>query len=225
MTGIKDGISGGLSSQDNSDTGLSEGNFISIDEISNSGLNYQDVTTEGFYVTPVWKWMVSDIEKLKELIPVLYKIKEENPEGNNRSNFASWQSPDDLHLRPEFKDLVQMLLNISEVQIQNHPWDCIGMWANINPPGGGNNVHMHEGVLSGTVWLQVDPDLSGGLVFVDPRIRSKMSGQRGSFLFGTNNKGYHPIDGMGVLFPAWFEHFVLENKDDKDRISISFNLV
>ena len=225
MTGIKDGISDGLSSQDNSDTGLSEGNFISIDEISISGLNYQDVTTEGFYVTPVWKWMVSDIEKLKELIPVLYKIKEENPEGNNRSNFASWQSPDDLHLRPEFKDLVQMLLNISEVQIQNHPWDCIGMWANINPPGGGNNVHMHEGVLSGTVWLQADPDLSGGLVFVDPRIRSKMSGQRGSFLFGTNNKGYHPIDGMGVLFPAWFEHFVLENKDDKDRISISFNLV
>ena len=42
-----------------------------------------------FYVTPVWKWMVSDIEKLKELIPVLYKIKEENPEGNNRSNFNS----------------------------------------------------------------------------------------------------------------------------------------
>ena len=102
MTGIKDGISGGLSLQDNSDTGLSESNFISIDEISNSGLNYQDVATEGFYVTPVWKWMVSDIEKLKELVPVLYKIKEENPEGNNRSNFASWQSPDDLHLRPEF---------------------------------------------------------------------------------------------------------------------------
>ncbi len=225
MTGIKDGISGGLTSQDNSDTGLSESNFISIDEVTNSGLNYHDVATEGFYVTPVWKWMVSDIEKLKELVPVLYKIKEENPEGNSRSNFASWQSPDDLHLRPEFKDLVQMLLNISEVQIQNHPWDCIGMWANINPPGGGNNVHMHEGVLSGTVWLQVDPDLSGGLVFVDPRIRSKMSGQRGSLLFGTNNKGYHPVDGMGVLFPAWFEHFVLENKDDKDRISISFNLV
>ena len=225
MTGIKDGISGGLSSQDNSDTGLSEGNFISIDEISNSGLNYQDVASEGFYVKPVWKLRVSDIEKLKELVPVLYKIKEENPEGNSRSNFASWQSPDDLHLRPEFKDLVQMLLNISEVQIQNHPWECIGMWSNINPPGGGNNVHMHEGVLSGTVWLQADPDLSGGLVFVDPRIRSKMSGQRGSFLFGTNNKGYHPIDGMGVLFPAWFEHFVLENKDDKDRISISFNLV
>ena len=76
MAGIKDGISGGLSPQDNSDTGLSESNFISIDEISNSGLNYQDVATEGFYVTPVWKWMVSDIEKLKELVPVLYKIKD-----------------------------------------------------------------------------------------------------------------------------------------------------
>ena len=45
---LKDGISGGLSSQDNSDTGLSEDNFISIDEINNSGINYHDVTTEGF---------------------------------------------------------------------------------------------------------------------------------------------------------------------------------
>ena len=51
-----------------------------------------------------------------------------------------------------------------------------------------------------------------------------MSGQRGSLIFGTNNKGYHPIDGMGVLFPVGLS-FVLENKDDKDRISISFNLV
>ena len=47
MTGIKDGISGGLTSQDNSDTGLSESNFISIDEVTNSGLNYHDVATEG----------------------------------------------------------------------------------------------------------------------------------------------------------------------------------
>ena len=52
-----------------------------------------------------------------------------------------------------------------------------------------------------------------------------MSGQRGSVLFQTNNKGYHPIVGMGVMFPVWLEHFVMENKDDKDRVSMSFNLV
>ena len=223
MAGIKDGISGGLTPQ--SDSGLSEDNFISIDEIANSGLNYEEVQTEGFYVTPVWKWMVSDIEKLQELIPVIYKIKEEIPEGNTRSNFGGWQSPDDLHQRPEFQDFTQMLLNIAEVQIHNHPWQCVGLWANINMPGAGNNVHLHEGVLSGTVWLQANSEKSGGLAFVDPRIRSKLSGQRGSVLFQTNNKGYHPVVGMGVLFPAWLEHFVMENKDDKDRISLSFNLV
>ena len=227
MAGIKDGLAGGLSLDKKSSEGLglNTDQFISISDSENPALNYESVATEGFYTTPVWKWMVSDIEKLQKLIPTIYKIKEEFPDGNVRSNFGGWQSPDDLHNRPEFKELTQMLLNIAEVQIHNHPWTCIGMWSGINPPGAGNNIHLHEGVLSGTVWLQCDPEKSGGLAFVDPRIRSRLSGDRGSFLFATNNKGYHPVVGMGVLFPIWLEHFVMENKDDKDRVSISFNLV
>ena len=227
MAGIKDGIAGGLSpdKKDTEGLDLNSDQFISIDNNSNPALNYTDVATEAFYVTPVWKWMISDIKELQELIPILYKLKEEFPEGNVRSNFGGWQSPDDLHQRPEFKEFTQMLLNIAEVQIHNHPWQCVGLWVNINPPGAGNNVHQHEGVLSGTVWLQCDSETSGGLAFVDPRIRSKMSGERGAYLFQTNNKGYHPVVGMGVMFPCWLEHFVMENKDDKDRISLSFNLV
>ena len=227
MAGIKDGISGGLSSdkKGSEGLGLNADQFISINDSAGTGLNYKDVQTEGFYVVPVWKWMIEDISALEALIPVLYKLKEKNPDGNQRSNFGGWQSLDDLHQQPEFKDFTQMLLNIAEVQIHNHPWECIGLWAGINPPGAGNNVHMHEGVLSGTVWLQCDTEKSGGLAFLDPRIRSKMSGQRGSLLFQTNNKGYLPVVGMGVLFPVWLEHYVMENKDDKDRISMSFNLV
>ena len=175
MAGIKDGMAGGLSLDKKSSEGLglNTDQFISISDSENPALNYESVATEGFYTTPVWKWMVSDIEKLQDLIPVLYKLKEEFPEGNQRSNFAGWQSPDDLHHRPEFREFTQMILNIAEVQIHNHPWECIGLWAGINPPGAGNNVHMHEGVLSGTVWLQCDTDKSGGLAFVDPRIRSR----------------------------------------------------
>ena len=193
--------------------------------IEGFGLSYNDVQTEGFYVTPVWKWMVEDISALEALIPKIYKLKEESPDGNKRSNFGGWQSLNDLHHRAEFKDFTQMLLNVAEIQIHNHPWECTELWANINSPGAGNNVHMHEGVISGTVWLQCDTEKSGGLVFVDPRIRSKMSGQIGSLLFQTNNKGYQPVVGMGVLFPVWLEHYVMENKDDKDRISMSFNLI
>ena len=139
MSGIKDGISRALTSsdeRDNSSMGLSEDQFLSIGELSNTGMNYHDVLTEAFYITPIWKWMVSDIDEMKKLIPILYEIKKENPEGNSRSNFGSWQSPDDLHIRPEFKNFVDMLLNIAEVQIQNQPWQCIGMWAGINPKGG-----------------------------------------------------------------------------------------
>ena len=228
MTGIKDGIAAALPNAEQKQQtglGLNEEQFIPIETGGIAGLNYKDVVSEGFYTTPVWKWMIEDISALEALIPVLYKLKEENPDGNQRSNFGGWQSLDDLHQRPEFKDFTQMLLNIAEVQIHNHPWECIGLWAGINPPGAGNNVHMHEGVLSGTVWLQCDTEKSGGLAFCDPRIRSKMSGQRGSLLFQTNNKGYLPVVGMGVLFPVWLEHYVMENKDDKDRVSMSFNLI
>ena len=130
MTGIKDGIAAGLPNagqKQQTGLGLNEDNFIPITTGEIVGLNYKDVQSEGFYTTPVWKWMIEDISALETLIPVLYKLKEEVPEGNIRSNFGGWQSPDDLHQRPEFKDFTQMLLNIAEVQIHNHPWECIGL--------------------------------------------------------------------------------------------------
>ena len=60
------------------------------------------------------------------------------------------------------------------MNVDSQAWGCAGLWANINPPGAGNNVHLHEGVISGAVWLQCDTEKSGGLAFVDPRIRSKL---------------------------------------------------
>ena len=82
MAGIKDGISGGLSSdkKGSEGLGLNADQFISINDSAGTGLNYKDVQTEGFYVVPVWKWMIEDISALEALIPVLYKLKEENPE-------------------------------------------------------------------------------------------------------------------------------------------------
>ena len=122
MAGIKDGISGGLPPDKKSSEGLglNTDQFISINDSASTGLNYKDVQTEGFYVTPVWKWMVEDISALEALIPKIYKLKEESPDGNKRSNFGGWQSLNDLHHRAEFKDFTQMLLNVAEIQIHNY---------------------------------------------------------------------------------------------------------
>ena len=67
MAGIKDGIAGGLSpdKKDTEGLDLNSDQFISIDNNSNPALNYTDVATEAFYVTPVWKWMISDIKELQ----------------------------------------------------------------------------------------------------------------------------------------------------------------
>ena len=230
MSGIRDGIKRNLSSSSEItkvNEGLADDEFISINNRISDGLNYQDVQAESFYPTPVWRFNISesDMGEIENLVLAVYEIKKQEPEGNVRSNFNSWQSPDDLHERPEFEKFTKMILNIAEVQIHNYPWQCIGMWAGINPKGGGNHVHAHEGVLSGTIWLAAETESSGGLAFIDPRIRSKMSGARGNFLFSTSNKGYHPVPGAGVIFPAWLEHFVFENKSEEERISISFNLM
>ena len=102
MAGIKDGLAGGLSLDKKSSEGLglNTDQFISISDSENPALNYESVATEGFYTTPVWKWMVSDIEKLQKLIPTIYKIKEEDPEGNIRSNFGENRNPHNANIIP-----------------------------------------------------------------------------------------------------------------------------
>ena len=79
MSGIKDELFGGLSTDKKSSEGLglNSDQFISINETVSTGLNYKDVQTEGFYVVPVWKWVVEELSTLEALIPIIYKLKEE----------------------------------------------------------------------------------------------------------------------------------------------------
>ena len=47
--------------------------------------------------------------------------------------------------------------------------------------------------------------------------------------FKNKNKYFHcywfpPIEGRMLIFPSHLQHHVKENKSDKDRISVSFNI-
>ncbi len=100
-------------------------------------------------------------------------------------------------------------------------------WANVNGPGGFNQVHTHPGATwSGTYYVDPgDPpgDLPGStpLHFFDP-----CQGRANTFLPPLAPSSYlvRPEPGLMVLFPSYLPHMVFPHRGSRPRISIAFNL-
>jgi uncharacterized protein (TIGR02466 family) len=86
----------------------------------------------------------------------------------------AWMSNDDLHLLPEMKELVDLImvestkvLDIFAVKRDSHY--ISNMWANITPPNHRQATHVHPNCfLSGLVYIAT-PDGCGPTMFVSPR--------------------------------------------------------
>ena len=103
------------------------------------------------------------------------------------------------------------------------------MWANINPPGGSNNPHLHPNSLfSGVYYVKSQPE-SGRLKIYDPRSTSQMvmpikkPGNPGRDMW--RDATLDPVMGRIIMFPSWLWHSVEENQSDDIRISVSFNFI
>ena len=93
--------------------------------------------------------------------------------GVKKTNMNGWHSTTDMHLKPEYQQLVQELYKMQE-EIYQEEWldrkPMLGnMWANINYPGGYNRPHVHPNCLfSGVYYVKSQPG-AGQLVINDPR--------------------------------------------------------
>jgi len=153
--------------------------------------------------------------------------------GVSKTNYKGWHSTTDMGNKPEYQLLVTELLRMQKEIYDNEHIDrqakLGNMWANINPPGGMNQPHIHPNALfSGVYYVKSQPQ-SGRLKIYDPRpgvqlnMPSRKPGNPGKDLW---REAYiDPIPGRIVMFPSWLWHAVEENKSNDIRISVSFNFI
>ena len=153
--------------------------------------------------------------------------------GVQKTNHKGWHSTTDMGNKPEYQLLVTELLRMQKEIYDNEHIDRYArlgnMWANINPPGGMNNPHVHPNALfSGVYYVKSQPQ-SGRLKIYDPRpgVQTNMPirkpGNPGKDMWREVN--LEPIVGRIIMFPAWLWHSVEENRSNDIRISVSFNFI
>jgi len=179
---------------------------------------------------------VKDLPNANELNPYLEKhiIEWSNQDkGVSKTNVNGWHSQTDMNHKKEYEPLITELFQMQNEIIQEEYLNIepkLGnMWANINPPGGYNNSHIHPNSLfSGAYYVKAQPN-SGRLQIMDPRpgvqqfMPPRKKGKLPKELW--REAYYDPTPGRLIMFPSWMWHKVEPNKSNDIRISVSFNFI
>jgi uncharacterized protein (TIGR02466 family) len=163
---------------------------------------------------------VDGVEAMKKEIYRLTQI-----QGSVRkSNYGGWQSDVHLHENAIFEPLRDHVSGVCARVFKVKGARFHQMWACINKKHDQNLIHSHTNNynLSGVYYLNVPRD-SGEIVFRDPRPGANQAPNR-LFKDDGDSEYLMPTEGLIILFPSYLEHFVLPNRSDNDRISMSFNL-
>ena len=153
--------------------------------------------------------------------------------GVEKTNMNGWHSQTDMNQRKEYEPLAKELFTMQNEIIEEEHLDMepkLGnMWANINPPGGYNQSHLHPNSLFSGVYYIKAPPKSGRLQLMDPRpgvqqvMPPRKKGKIPKELW--REIFCDPIPGRMIMFPAWMWHKVEINQSNDIRISVSFNFI
>ena len=177
--------------------------------------------------TPIWSVVLKDlkIDFNKKIEKFLIKLKKRS-KGRKLSNEGGWQS-EILNDCEELKPLLFFISKVCEnLNLQIKTLEIHQIWANINKKNDYNQIHQHGGYyhLSGTYYVKT-PKNCGSIFFRDPRPSAI------SNIFFVRNyekselKKYNVEEGLLMLWPSYLDHFVEPSKTNKERISISFDIV
>jgi len=178
---------------------------------------------------------IEDKKLNKSLIKFIKKEKKKT--GRTISNEGGYQS-NDLDLNHSvIKDFIKAITPAITHHIDLHEYkepkgfQVLNLWFNVNGKNHFNYDHCHlSGVvdLSGVYYVSA-PSNSGDICFKNPDIgtHSRNSFHKLVKEFNPFNQSYYfypPQEGNLLIFSSSLEHRVKPNLNDKERISISFNI-
>lgn len=182
----------------------------------------------------VWTTLFDDRDAFNSrLLDHALTLRKTDPAGVNKTNIKGWQSANNLQNLPQFADINLRILQVCQrIAESQHFRSGLVLqhqaWVNISPPGASNQVHFHPNChFSGVYYVSLDPQTCGDIYFRDPRVASRMMTWPVERLteFTASELRLPPEEGRMYIFPGWLEHGVDENTSDRDRISISFNVL
>jgi uncharacterized protein (TIGR02466 family) len=182
------------------------------------------------FAVPIWDIALPNFKEVKgKLITDLKDYLNDNPP-EVRSNVNGKHSRTLLHEDPRFTQLFNFITNIV-----NESAESIGLpgnlkvmesWVNINDtPGAFNLQHIHGGVISGCLYIQV-PKGSGKLYLTNPapiHLWEGLNVTPDRNEYSGETKEVDPIEGTIIMFPSYLPHAVGPNTSDVERISVAFN--
>ena len=192
------------------------------------------IIPQSLFPSLIWSTLFDDFQTLNpRLMSLITQLKESDPNGVNNTNINGWQSQSILQQQPEFevfnRRVLQACQRIGEsLHFKPDLAYHLQAWANISPPGASNKVHYHANChFSGVYYISLKAPECGSIYFRDPRIASRMMTYPIQQMtdFTAEEIQMRPEEGRLYVFPGWLEHGVEENRSDRDRVSISFNVL
>ena len=169
------------------------------------------------------------------LIDYCYEMRQRNVSGVQKTNVGGWHSDNIINETPHNTEFTKLLDHIEKSANIYH--SSIGfkstycqkindIWININSKDHSNEWHVHPmSAFSGAFYLT---ETTCPIVFRHPYTDITLYYWDTPYIeeFNEVNSGemsIEPSPNKLIIFPAWLSHKVLPNKENKDRISFSFN--
>ena len=143
-----------------------------------------------------------------------------------------WQSATTLHEQEALRELVACVGHAARsvlrfLRIGDDELQITGCWATVLARSAAHRLHSHpNNFLSAVYYVRVHPG-ADTINFHDPRAQTGIIRPPVAALTAENTDQVvvKVTDGTLLLFPSWLQHSVDASTAERERISISFNLM
>lgn len=184
------------------------------------------------FPTLVWKIQLkAELQKAidAQILAAVERMRRDLPE---LAPGQGWQSDKTLQELEEFRNLISCVNDAAKsvlrfLRVGYDAFEITGCWANVLAKGAAHRAHSHpNNFLSGVYYVRTQPG-ADIVNFHDPRSQTGIIRPPVVELTAENTDQVvvRVKNGTLLIFPAYLQHSVDTNMSEKERVSISFNIM